>query len=76
MFREGLCPSLFGFCGIECVGWVACARLYDEQNPTGGRFATRPTADLSKADQLNVSELARLCDLSRTTAYKYIGLVE
>lgn len=29
-----------------------------------------------KAGRLNVSELARLCDLSRTTVYKYIGLVE
>ena len=29
-----------------------------------------------KAGQLNVSELARVCDLSRTTAYKYIGLLE
>ena len=26
--------------------------------------------------QLNVSELARVCDISRTTAYKYIGLLE
>jgi len=25
---------------------------------------------------LNVSELARVCDISRTTAYKYIGLLE
>ncbi len=29
-----------------------------------------------KAGRLNVSELARVCDLSRTTVYKYIGLVE
>jgi len=29
-----------------------------------------------KKKQLNVSELARVCDLSRTTAYKYIGLLE
>ena len=29
-----------------------------------------------KAGQLNVSELARVCDLSRTTTYKYIGLLE
>lgn len=29
-----------------------------------------------KTKQLNVSELARVCDLSRTTAYKYIGLLE
>ncbi len=29
-----------------------------------------------KAGSLNVSELARVCDLSRTTAYKYIGLLE
>lgn len=29
-----------------------------------------------KNKQLNVSELARVCDLSRTTAYKYIGLLE
>jgi DNA invertase Pin-like site-specific DNA recombinase len=29
-----------------------------------------------KAGQFNLSELARLCDLSRTTVYKYIGLVE
>ena len=29
-----------------------------------------------KAGRLNVSELARVCDLSRTTAYKYIGLLE
>ena len=26
--------------------------------------------------QLNVSELARVCDLSRTTAYKYLNLLE
>ena len=26
--------------------------------------------------QLNVSELARICDLSRTPVYKYIGLLE
>ena len=29
-----------------------------------------------KGKQLNVSELARVCDISRTTAYKYIGLLE
>ena len=29
-----------------------------------------------KRKQLNVSELARVCDISRTTAYKYIGLLE
>ena len=29
-----------------------------------------------KAGRLNVSELAKVCDLSRTTAYKYIGLLE
>lgn len=29
-----------------------------------------------KQGQLNVSELARVCDISRTTAYKYIGLLE
>ena len=29
-----------------------------------------------KSGSLNVSELARVCDLSRTTAYKYIGLLE
>ena len=29
-----------------------------------------------KTKQLNVSELARVCDISRTTAYKYIGLLE
>ena len=29
-----------------------------------------------KKGQLNVSELARVCDLSRTTVYKYIELVE
>ena len=28
-----------------------------------------------KRGQLNVSELARVCNISRTTAYKYIGLV-
>ena len=26
--------------------------------------------------QLNISELARVCDISRTTVYKYIGLLE
>jgi len=26
--------------------------------------------------QLNISELARVCDLSRTTIYKYIALLE
>ncbi|MBQ4427936.1 MAG: recombinase family protein [Oscillospiraceae bacterium] len=30
----------------------------------------------NKAGALNVSELARVCDLSRTTVYKYIGLLE
>ena len=29
-----------------------------------------------KKGQLNVSELARVCDISRTTVYKYIGLLE
>ena len=29
-----------------------------------------------KKKQLNVSELARVCDLSRTTVYKYIDLLE
>ena len=29
-----------------------------------------------KKGQLNVSELARVCNISRTTAYKYIGLLE
>jgi len=29
-----------------------------------------------KSKQLNVSELARVCNISRTTAYKYIGLLE
>ena len=29
-----------------------------------------------KKRQLNVSELARVCDLTRTTVYKYIGLLE
>ncbi len=29
-----------------------------------------------KNNQLNVSELARVCDLSRTTVYKYISLLE
>lgn len=29
-----------------------------------------------KAKQLNISELARVCDMSRTTVYKYISLLE
>ena len=29
-----------------------------------------------KAGRMNLSELARICDLSRTTAYKYVGLLE
>lgn len=29
-----------------------------------------------KAGNLNLSELARVCDMSRTTVYKYIGLLE
>lgn len=29
-----------------------------------------------KRGQLSVSELARVCNISRTTAYKYIGLLE
>ena len=29
-----------------------------------------------KKGQLNISELARVCDLSRTTVYKYVGMVE
>ena len=29
-----------------------------------------------KSGQLNISELARVCDLSRTTVYKYIDLLE
>ena len=29
-----------------------------------------------KNKQLNVSELARVCDMSRTTVYKYIGVLE
>ena len=30
----------------------------------------------NKNGQLNISELARVCDISRTTVYKYIGLLE
>ena len=29
-----------------------------------------------KSKQLNVNELARVCDISRTTAYKYKALLE
>lgn len=29
-----------------------------------------------KSGQLNMSEFARVCNLSRTTAYKYIALLE
>lgn len=29
-----------------------------------------------KNGELNVSELARVCDLSRTTVYKYVGMLE
>ena len=29
-----------------------------------------------KAGKMNLSELSRICNLSRTTAYKYIGLLE
>ena len=29
-----------------------------------------------KAGRLNVSELARVCGISRTTVYKYLGMVE
>ena len=29
-----------------------------------------------KSRQLNISELARVCDMSRTTVYKYISLLE
>ena len=29
-----------------------------------------------KSKQLNVSELARVCDISRTTVYVYVGLLE
>ncbi len=29
-----------------------------------------------KNGAFNLTELARLCDISRTTAYKYIGLLE
>ena len=29
-----------------------------------------------KTGKLNLSELARVCDLSRTTVYKYISLLE
>lgn len=29
-----------------------------------------------KAGKMNLSELARICDLSRTTAYMYISLLE
>ena len=29
-----------------------------------------------KKGQLNVSELARVCDMSRTTAYRYISFIE
>ena len=29
-----------------------------------------------KSGQLNISELVRVCDLSRTTIYKYIDLLE
>ena len=36
----------------------------------------RPHYPAYKSGQLNVSELARVCDLSRTTVYKYLSLLE
>lgn len=32
--------------------------------------------ELYKLDKINISDLARLCNISRTTVYKYIKLIE
>ena len=36
----------------------------------------RPHYPAYKSGQLNITELTRVCDLSRTTIYKYISLLE
>ena len=36
----------------------------------------RPHYPAYKNGQLNITELSRVCDLSRTTIYKYISLLE
>ena len=39
----------------------------------GGKASILRHYPAYKSKQLNVSELARVCDISRTTVYKYIG---
>ena len=48
-----------------------------EQATEGDTIITLEVPCLARSTkQLNVSELARVCDLSRTTVYKYIDLLE
>ena len=52
--------------------------MANEQNRSSGQWLKqlyRRDHPAYKNGQLNVSELARVCDLSRTTDYKYISLV-
>ena len=76
-------------CQLELPMMWACIRSDMENAKAKGKQIGRPqvTADdvpsgflrhypAYKRGQLNVSELARVCHISRTTAYKYINLLE
>ena len=53
---------------------VLIVRPYAEKRALHALFLVQAPAYM--CGMLNVSELARVCGLSRTTAYKYLGLLE
>ena len=86
----GVCGRLFGNAKVDIgkYGVILAHHLFRKQNPQrrlNNELCSTdediPTAFLRhypayKSGSLNLSELARVCDISRTTAYKYIGLLE
>jgi len=63
---------------LLCVGFLRASRQIGRPQITvddlpSGFLRHYPAY---KSGQLNISELARVCDLSRTTIYKYIDLLE
>ena len=64
------------FSQLELAMIRARVRSGMENARAKGRRIGRPQLyPAYKAGTLNVSELARVCDLSRTTVYKYIGMM-
>ena len=55
--------------------WRGTLSLNEQCIVHGSQYSDLRHYPAYKRGQLNVSELARVCNISRTTAYKYISLL-